>query len=276
MRAVQIFFLFLFITLQGTAQLSEIGVQGGAIYYVGDLNKAHFKSNHLALGLLYRYNINKRFAFRVNFLFGNVDGNDAWSNDLNLQNRNLSFRSNITELGGMFEINYYSYQPSDKTDRFTTYLLFGFSYFRMNPEAQLEDVWYELNALKTEGQSLEAGAKKYNLNAFAIPVGLGIKFNLGKRMAIGLEYSLRFTFTDYLDDVSTAYYPADLLLIEVGDVSAELSDRRIDKTIPTSDFEGNPTGLQRGDSSHNDWYGVANIMVSFRIGSKFTTCAKWD
>jgi hypothetical protein len=270
--------LFSLIIRTGYAQYSELGIQAGSMYYVGDLNPSHFKSNHLALGLLYRYSLNKRIAIRINFLYGNVEANDADNDDVFRKNRNLSFRSNIVELGGMVEFNYYSYAPADKDNRFTTYLFIGFNYFKMRPEAQLGDIWYELNTLSTEGQGLSGGPNNYRLDAFAVPLGLGLKYNLGERIALGLEYGIRFTFTDYLDDVSTTYFPLDELATQgqVSPVAAQLADRRLDRTAPVSTLEGEPTGLQRGDPSRKDWYGFAGISFSVRIGKRISTCATWD
>ena len=258
------------------AQTAEIGLMGGVMYYHGDLNNVHFKNSNISGGLFYRYNINQRLAFRINFLYGNVDAADSDARDPVKINRNLSFKSSITELAGMMEFHYYKYSPGSKLHWFSTYLLTGIAYFRMNPKAKLGNVWYELNALSTEGQGLEGGPKRYKLDAFAIPVGLGAKFNIGKRVSISVEYSIRFTFTDYLDDVSGTYFSSDRLEKEVGNVTVQLADRRIDKTAPVQDATGQTLGLQRGDPSRNDWYGFAGLFFSFRIGKDPNTCARWN
>jgi hypothetical protein len=242
------------------------------------LNNKHFKNSAFSIGLLYRYNINDRIAFRINFLYGKVKGSDNQSDDPVRLNRNLSFKTSIAELGGIFEFNYYTYSPADKKNNFSTYLLAGFNYFRMNPKGQLDGAWYELNPLGTEGQNFQEGGKPYNLDAFAIPIGLGAKVNLGKRVAIAIEYSIRFTFTDYLDDVSKNYWATDDFLNNNGELSiaGQLADRRIDPKVPTQNASGEALGLQRGDSSRNDWYGFAGILLSFRIGKNINTCAKWN
>jgi hypothetical protein len=261
-----------------TAQYSEIGIISGATYYIGDLNNKHFKNSAFSIGILYRYSINDRIAFRINFLYGNVKGSDDQSKDPVRLNRNLSFKTSIAELGGIFEFNYYTYNPGDKKNNFSTYLLIGFNYFKMNPKGKLDDVWYELNSLGTEGQLFEGGPKQYKLDAFAVPVGLGAKVNLGKRVAISIEYSIRFTFTDYLDDVSREYWATDDFLNTNGEltIAGELADRRLDPKVPTQNQVGEAIGLQRGDPSRKDWYGFAGILLSFRIGKEDNTCATWN
>jgi len=266
----------LFQLTTANAQTSEIGIIGGVSYYIGDLNNTHFKNSQFSAGILYRYNINDRISLRINYLYGSVRGDDSQSKDVNRVNRNLSFKSTISELGAMIEINYYSYKPGNRKDElFTTYIVAGFNYFKMNPKAQYLDVTYELQPLNTEGQSLPGGPDRYSLDAFAIPLGLGAKVNLSKRISISIEYSFRFTFTDYLDDVSTVYYFKDVLASEIGDISAELSDRRLNKENPAG-IDGQGAGLQRGDSARNDWYGFAGIFLSFRIGKDPNSCAKWN
>jgi hypothetical protein len=47
--------------------------------------------------------------------------------------------------------------------------------------------------------------KEYANWQFVIPFGVGMKYSIDKSSSIGLEYGLRKTFTDYMDDVSTSY-----------------------------------------------------------------------
>lgn len=258
------------------AQFAEIGVMIGTTYYIGDLNKSHFKNSKFSSGIIFRYSFNSRVSFRMNLLLGKIEAFDSESKNANNVNRNLSFRSDITELGAMIEVNYYSYVTGDKKSRFTTYILLGISYFKMNPQAQYLDVWYELQPLGTEGQGLVNGPDKYNLNSFALPFGLGAKINLVGRLAISVEYSLRFTATDYLDDVSTIYYDNEAIRNQVGDVAAELADRRLNKEDVPSGIDGTGTGLQRGNPTRKDWYGFAGVFLTMRLGKKPTTCARWN
>jgi len=272
-------FLIILLTLTtffASAQSAELGLIGGVSYYIGDLNQAHFKNSNFASGIIFRYNFNPRITFRMNLLIGKVEAYDSESDNVNQINRNLSFESPITELGAMIEVNYYSFVTGDEKTRFTTYIVTGLSYFKMNPKAQYQDVLYELQPLSTEGQGLPGGPENYNLDAFAIPFGLGAKINIVGRLAISIEYSLRFTGTDYLDDVSTVYYDNDVLLAEVGEVSAQLADRRLNKETVQTGIDGNGTGMQRGNPSIKDWYGFAGIFITMRLGKKPTTCARWN
>lgn len=269
-------FLLALTTNFASAQYAELGVMAGVSYYIGDLNQSHFKNSNFSSGLIFRYSFNPRISFRLNLLLGKVEAYDSESNNVNQVNRNLSFESSITELGAMIEVNYYSYVTGDNNTRFTTYIVTGVSYFKMNPKAQYQDVLYELQPLSTEGQGLPGGAESYSLDALALPFGLGAKINVGGRLAVSVEYSLRFTGTDYLDDVSTVYYDNEVLRAQIGDVSAELADRRLNKETVETGIDGNGTGMQRGNPSIKDWYGFAGVFITMRLGKKPTTCARWN
>ncbi len=41
---------------------------------------------------------------------------------------------------------------------------------------------------------------------FSIPFGVGVKYSFSKHIAASIEWGMRKTWSDYLDDVSTTYY----------------------------------------------------------------------
>ena len=104
-----------------------------------------------------------------------------------------------------------------------------------------------------------------------IPVGFGIEKAFNNDMGIKIEFASRFTFTDYIDDVSGTYYSKELLATNphLGD-KAELA-----ATMSGTSSGDNPTwnavGQQRGGSSINDYYG----FVTFSMYKKFAGHSKW-
>ncbi|MBC9812166.1 hypothetical protein H9Y05_06700 [Crocinitomicaceae bacterium CZZ-1] len=239
---------------------SEIGVMLGGSYYIGDLNRfGHFKGTQPAGSLFYRYNIHSRLSFRVNFSYGNVVGDDKWSKDPLLSNRNLNFKSDIFELGAGVEFHYMPFQLGSKKYRGTAYFLAELAVFRMNPKTQHNGEWIFLQPLGTEGQGTALGTRgHYNLFQVAIPLGLGVKLSLGKRASIGLEYGIRKTFTDYLDDVGAdAYVDPVELAATSGPLAATLSNRSLD---------GSRYG-KRGTAATKDWYAFFGVTLTFRLGN---------
>lgn len=270
MRLVYVFILSLFIN-NGLSQVhtfgskSELGLMGGIMYYVGDLNPYHhFRDFEAGFGLVYKYNITSHFTFRANAIYGKVTGDDSKSISDYRRNRNLHFRSNIFEIGAGIEINFFKYRTQDFKYPITPYLLFQVAYFHMKPQASIGDQWYDLQPLGTEGQGSSQGGKNYLQHQIAFPVGLGLKFNIAKRVSFGIEYAIRFTFTDYLDDVSKNYVDPDILSSENGQYAGHFSDRSLRPSGPG----GSNIGTQRGDSSTKDWYSHLMATFTFTLSKK--------
>ncbi len=242
---------------------SEIGVFLGGSYYIGDLNPyKHFYNIKPAGGIVFRRNLNQRYSVRGNLLYGNVGASDADALSVNQRNRNLSFKSSIIELGGVVELNYFKYDIGSKRTPATPYMFVGLTYFKMNPKGKLDDTWYELQPLGTEGPD-----KSYKLNQIAIPFGVGLKTNLGSSIGLQIEWGFRKTYTDYLDDVSTTYADPTTL----SPIAAQLANQ----SNAQEGLGDNNTGLQRGNSQTKDWYVFTGIMITYRLGEKGRICARF-
>ena len=240
---------------------TDIGFLAGASFYRGDLNIFDNLSNSFrpAVGLLYRYNFDRRISVRANLLYANVAADDAKSNSILQQQRNLSFKSYIIETSGQVEINFVEYKMGSDLYKASSYVFIGLGTFFFQPKADLNGEWVKLQPLKTEG-------KNYRLAQIAIPMGLGFKWNVAHKTSFAIEGGMRKTFTDYIDDVSTVY-PKTL----ASGTAAALSDRSsyIDSTIK------NP-GRQRGNSKNKDWYGFVGFSVSFQIYELGDPCNAYD
>lgn len=259
MRKCLIIVSFFLFAGQIIAQKSEIGLFLGGSYYLGDLNpQLQFVLTKPAYGIIYRYNFNQRVTLKLDALYGNVAGDDLVSKTN--KNRNLSFKSPIIEISPNVEINFTPYQIGNSKLPFTTYVFGGIAIFRFDPQTSYQGNNYHLQPLGTEGQRTSVYNKKpYSLISFSIPFGVGFKQNIGKFMSIGLEWGLRKTFTDYIDDVSTQYVDPSVISSENKPISAILADRSVEK---------NGIGMQRGNSYTKDWYSFAGMIVTFKINGK--------
>ncbi|MBK9073979.1 MAG: PorT family protein [Flavobacteriales bacterium] len=258
----------LLLPLQGLrAQVSELGITGGVTYYIGDINPyKHYPARTKPMGgLLFRYNFGSRYAVRAQALYGTLEAFDSDSPDSLQQLRNLSFRANIFELALLGEINFFHYRAGGKDGKsWTPFVFAGLCYFRANPRAQLDNTWYDLQPLGTEGQggtSEDGGGNLYKVDQVGIPFGAGLKFALGKRVDLQLEWGLRRTFTDYLDDVSGTYADPE----QLNPLAAELSDPSLDAAVTDR------TGQARGDTQTRDWYQYTGLSLSVLL-TKFTEC----
>lgn len=278
MKSNTLILILLLITQHSIAQIRpkfaskcELGVMLGGSYYTGELNRmGHFQQLEPAGGLIFRYNVHPRLALRVNAFYGWVRGDDSRSQFEYQRNRNLSFRSHIMEIAAGFEFNYFNYEIGNEKHWITPYMFGEIGVFQMNPKTKYNGEWVDLRPLGTEGQGTSlSNEKPYSLVQLSIPMGLGVKMNIGKNVALSLEYGIRLTFTDYIDDVSGTYVDRDALAQVNGGIAADLSDRSL---APLGTNERN-AGFRRGDPNNKDWYSFFGMILTFRLG-KPTTCWK--
>jgi hypothetical protein len=257
---------------------TEIGIMGGGSYYLGDINNKHFDYMMPSGGIVIRKNIDRRIVVKGELLLGYVRGDDSRNaKDTANFNRNLHFRSPIYEVSGQIEFNFLPYETGNSLYPFTPFVFAGISLFRFNPQAEVEPnptggsvpglpygEWVDLQPLGTEGQGTTSfpERKKYALTQFSIPMGGGFKIAVNKTFNIILEYGIRKTFTDYLDDISTSYTGENL--IDMSPLGIEMSDKSLN--APQA------KGFQRGDSKDNDWYTFTGITLSFKLLSEKERC----
>lgn len=247
--------------LHVSAQYNEIGIVVGGSSYKGELAPHLLKTdfNHFAAGVFFRHNWNRHWSWKLAVNYGKVSGDDAASDEAFQRDRNLSFYSNVLDISPLIEFNFFPYETGNRFYPFTPYLFTGISVFKFNPKAVLGNDVYELQPLTTEGQ------KPYKRLNFAIPVGGGVKFTVG-RLGIGLELGARKCFTDYLDDVSTVYPDMGRLLADKGQTAALLSDRSFSSLDSIPDVP-TPFLKQRGNARDKDWYLFGGVTLYFRLTS---------
>jgi hypothetical protein len=257
--------------LMSAAQVNEIGLTGGLLYYIGDLNPSkHYPTDmKLGGGLLFRHNLTDRHAFRLQGLYGTLQAYDSNSDDPWLRTRNLHFRARLFEAAAIWEINFFKYRSREAGGRkWTPFVFGGLAYFRASPQAEYNDEWYDLQPLGTEGQGTTArpGTEIYSVDQASLPFGGGFKFNLG-RIDVQLEWGARRTWTDHLDDVSGTYVDNDLLAFENGPLAAILGDRSGLNEIPGY----TNADRARGDRNTRDWYHYTGLSITYVI-SRFSDC----
>ena len=264
MKRVALFFILITTKVCGQQHnaltRSEFGCMVGGSYYIGDLNpNRHFYNTQFAGGFIYRYSVNARLSLRGNVFFGSVKAADSDSKVELLRNRNLSFQSPISEFASGVEFHYFPFHLGHNRYKGTAYILAELGFFKMNPKTEYNGQLYELQLLGTEGQGTAYSKKGfYKLNQLTIPIGFGCKLSLGQNTSLTLEYAIRKTFTDYLDDVGSDNFVDKDLLSEInGPVAGALSNRNLN---------GSHYG-KRGTSATKDWYAFFGAMVSIRLGA---------
>ncbi|MCH2021735.1 MAG: DUF6089 family protein [Saprospiraceae bacterium] len=244
-----------------TAQYSEVGLLIGMTNYLGDLvpPEEYFLGTNLGLGATYQYNITDRISVRGNCIWGQISGSDHNSSyNSGRRQRNLDFHSHILEFSALAQINILRFHPQRKFKPITPFIFLGIGLFHFNPSTIYKNERVFLQPLGTEGQGMDGYPPKYNIWEISIPAGIGIKFSLTKHINLSLEFGLRKTFTDYLDDVSGDYVGLTELWAGNGLMAKNLSNRTYDEHGNQIELKGTPRGY-----SAKDWYAFFGISVSY-------------
>ncbi len=274
------------------AQTLDIGIFGGESYYLGDINpNEHFAGSELAYGLLMRLNTSDRFSLRLSATRGTLKADDmdfrdkgklplpSFSPNNPIINRDdyisrgLNFTTKITEIAIEAEINFLPFFVGSKRHRWTPFIFGGASMFMFKPKEI--DSKLELQDYGTEGQNLSKNEKKkYATTSFAIPFGIGVKFSLSRRLGMSLEWGMRKTFTDYIDDISTTYaydiYGFDAAQNVYYTPNPNNPEEIVAVPITDEILLSDPTlshrkGQQRGNDYNTDWYNFYGITLTYSL-----------
>jgi hypothetical protein len=253
------------------------GNKGNGKKFVKDLNFGNTQfAGSIYLSAIYKNAV----ALRLEGTYGQVKAYDSILKKVKASTtgryeRNLSFRSTITEFMAVLELHplfmfrkYEDDAGSIEVPRFSPYIVAGVGYFSFNPQAKLLNQWVDLQPLRTEGQGFAEypDKKPYKLQQINIPVGLGVKYELSPMLNLRAECVYRTLSTDYLDDVSTTYADPNLF-------SQYFSGSKLSNVLQLHDrqYELDPThitngGDQRGNLKNNDAYFTFNIKVGITFG----------
>ncbi|MGB3588142.1 MAG: DUF6089 family protein [Tunicatimonas sp.] len=231
-------------------QYITLEISANALNYFGDIApRSSFASTDISftrpgIGISSSVRLGQSLSARLGFMWGLLSSNDYEvadpdnRNDIYRYARNLQFRNNIKDLSLVLV---YDIFPNPYTvalrQSFTPYIFGGISVFHHSPQglapsaailspgdtlsaAQIPNSgeWVALKPLRTEGKS-------YSNFSFSIPVGAGVRFRLSQLIDIEAEVGYRFSFTDYLDDISTEYVDKGAL---GSDLAKIMSDRSLE------------------------------------------------
>jgi hypothetical protein len=270
------------------------GVHLGAANYLGDIGgkddprrdfvyDIKLDQTSYVFGGHIRYKTSRNVSIAGNFRYGKVQGWDEDTEYAPRRARNLNFRNNLKELSVRGEYTLYTdndlggkgyYNPD-----FKVFAFIGVAGLMHNPKAYLgenqygiDEGWYELRDLKTEGQS-----KKYSSFTYSIPLGVGVSVTHQKKYRFGWELSYSLSGTDYLDDISTTYaYNSELdsdlaralanqtnaeVIAEVFGDPSEIYNYHYQGDSP-SDAQGRN---QRGIETNNDGYVFSTFSAGMLI-----------
>jgi hypothetical protein len=184
--------------------------------------------------------------------------------------------------------------------KWTPYAFIGFAVFHHNPQAIAPKTyldgttpdpkagqWVDLQPLGTEGQNstllptdANFGIKPYSLIQAAIPFGVGGRFRLNEVLDLWADIGFRYTFTDYLDDVSKNYVDLGVLKDPLAQAMSYRTNEVAAATTSYTGRDGNTYNVvngygsefkdnNRGNKGSRDIYMVTSIKITYILGATF-------
>lgn len=226
---------------------ADIGLWGGGSGYLGDIRgNTLIPSNFPVLGAYFRYNFHQRTSARLMFLTGNAAGEGTF------EGQSWAFDKMVQDLSLQVEINYLKYMLGNKKSSFTSYLTAGVGVMYYNYEPRPDGI-----AVVNPAHPDAGLGNASSVITPTLPFGMGFKFNVGKKMGVGVEYQMRKLFDDRLDDLDDP-----LGYVERNDpADPTLVTRRVSFT----------------DQLHNnDWIGFLGIHLTYKIYKGSKPCPAYD
>ena len=163
----------------------EIGVGGGLVNYLGDFNGSIVSNMQPSASLILRRVFNPYMGLKLDFAYGKLKGSSAdvktWYPEL--ADNPIDFNSTLMDLGLSFEYNFWPYGTGREyrgAKRLTPFVFLGIGG----------------TYAKTGDESV------FTAN---VPIGVGVKYKLGRRLNLGLEWAAHFSLSDKLDGVADPY-----------------------------------------------------------------------
>lgn len=269
----------------------KIGLHAGLSNYYGDLNHQvwdlphQFKQpiqdfNFLSYGLSVEYHLSKTFGLRLWGMKSQFKASDRTYENSGTYTRALNVQTDLFDASLLGIVYLDNDLVFNSNSIIAPYFMLGggMTYFETKGDLLSNNnnryYYWSDNTIRTEDQNginaanaqiieqdyqyetslrpLNTEENAYSPITWNVALGLGIKFRLSKRFNLHLEALVRYTGSDYLDDVSGNY-----------------------RTTYNDNFQAyaaNPSGInrsRRGNSPEmNDWYSFVGLSAHYSFGQK--------
>ncbi len=183
----------------------------GGANYQGDLVPTIYPypaETNLSAGIALRYAFNPQWGLRFSGMYGQLSGTDQNFSDPNFfKKRQFQFESQVIESSIVLEWEPFGKRRYPGFNQFkkiwSPYLFAGGGFALVNAQPVF--------TLYQNGETPPAiradQAVKYPQHNFAVPIGGGLRIDVSRRLALGLEGGTRYAFSDYLDGISQSANP---------------------------------------------------------------------
>jgi len=264
---------------------ADLGVQVGAATYWGNIQNVNtLKSITPVVGVLGRWNFNKRLAVRGQLLTGNLSADGSYKGAFIGQsgyrptatpaafpadpNYVYNFKRNFQTAEALLEFNFRNYKIGKmKKEAFTPFVSLGLGGFysraprtgsfilEPNPKTVIPPTVGPPATPAYYPAFLDVNGKKTNgfdVLTLTIPVGAGLKFNITKRLGGMAEVIIRKTFSDNIDNLNDPSRFQSPTSAQVGYTAAK-------------------TGL-----NNTDWFATLAVSLTYQLWDEKGNCALYD
>ena len=163
----------------------ELGVTGGVSFYLGDANyKTPFWKPRMAVGGMYRYNIDTRWAIKVSAIYAQVEGDTRDFGYILPGVEYATFKRSYVDASLSIEFNFFDIGEAK----------YAIGQYKATP-------YIMVGVGLTAYSDLLNAKNMYHVN---IPVGIGGKWKINKRFTLGLEWTIHKLFIDDFDVTSSS------------------------------------------------------------------------
>jgi hypothetical protein len=266
---------------------TDLGVQLAAATYWGDIENQNWsKSITPVVGILGRLNFNKRLAIRGQLFTGNLKSEGIFSNANIWQSGQprvfdpvtniesyprqsgyiYSFNRTFQSVEALFEFNFRDYKLGrSKKNNYTPFVSVGLGAFFSRASRVGSFILQPFETFPGSGfyepYYLDPTKKILTNNSdvvtLTIPVGVGLKFNITKRLGGIIEVIVRKTFADNidnLDDPNRFKLPLDANAPNYPNYQDKVS----------------------GQLNNNDWYDTLAVSLCYQLWSSKGNCSIYD
>lgn len=269
--------------------MSDLWGDVGTKSILDHYNNGNYWSNARFMGGLYgRYQPHPALGIRLGVNYGMLYANDNFNEDKakkasSIEDdayqryvRNLNVRTRIWEAQLLFEVNLrrFNLESNAASKHFNPYIAVGVGGYNFRAKGQnLNEStgyrgWVDLDDLNLEGQGSPGGPPKYSRWQVNVPMGLGLRWDIGRQLGLGIEYMYRYCFTDYLDNVSGNYVDPNQFGNGIETRDANTSKMMYDKSWQIEKSIKHAPGEKRGNSSVKDGYSTISINFYYKIKSR--------
>lgn len=273
----------------GLADLwGDVGTKSVIDHYT---NGKYFDNPTFMGGVFARVTAHPSFATRIGVNYGTLYANDNWNEDKakkakNIDDdyyqrylRNQDARANVWEGSLIFEIIPLRMNSESRSaaKRMQPYLALGVAGFAYKPQTSLIDrvtykkTWVNTKDLHLEGEDFEFSkatphhSKKSRSTVLAIPLGLGLRWDLSENIAFGVEYLFRYTTTDRLDNVSSEYATPEYFDAHLSPEKAAIAKEVYDKSWAIEPSVTHDAWSKRGNKEVKDSYSTISFMLIYKL-----------